>query len=859
MSLWSEIESILPLVEKPARYIGGERGSVIKAHEGRATFALAFPEVYELGASHFGGLIIYNILNSEDDIVCERVYMPWEDMRAKLIERKIPLVTLETKTPLKDFNVVGFSLEHELSYTNVLDMLNLAGIPITSASRSEDDPIVIAGGVSAFNPEPMTPFFDAFYIGDAEVNLVDVVRFIGRNKGKIPRRELIRDLARFDGIYVPALYKPRFIDGRFDGFEVEDEAPYPVKANIAPELKDEFYPKPPIIPWIEVVHNRLRVEINRGCPKGCRFCQAGFVYRPNREREVESIVSELRRNYELTGWAQIGVLSLSATDYSNIIPLIDSLRPWIEHENIEFSLPSIRPEKLSHETFRLIGFMRKTGLTFAPEAGTERLRAVINKPYDIDKLYWACEKAFKLGWRGVKLYFMIGLPTETDEDLFGIVEILRNVSRIAKRFKSNVRVTVSPFVPKPHTPFSWARQIDAAEIKRRGWLIKSRCPGNVNVDLRRAEVSILEGILSRGDRRLGDVIMRAWQKGAINAAWKESFKPELFFEAMSECGLSVDEFLRERDTNEPLPWDIIDKGIKREFLIAEYNRALLGKTLPPCDTRNCEKCDFCDIPPQRIAEPAKIKIDGGEEFIEYGRFPRRKGKEGRIFAPYIRIKYRRCDMMRFLGHLDVVRLWEMSLRRAKVPVSVSEGFHKHLRITYGPPLPLGAESEAEYMDIKLSKPIGEHTIARLSSTLPDGMDVISYKALNAKPAPLQSVVSAALWECKLQLQPERLEEVFSWAEKQAKIPVKRHKKTLDIRRFLLGWRVQPDDGSSKLMLLLMAGDRGSGRPQEYLSAYGISEDIIAVSRFVRKELLIPVEDGYVNPFGERVDVSFFGT
>ncbi len=854
MSFWSEIERLLPLVEKPGRYIGGELGSIVKDHEGKLRFALVFPEVYELGASHFGGLVIYNIVNKDPELVCERIYMPWHDMRNLMRQRRIPPLSLETKTPISQFDVVGFTLENELSYTNVLEMLDMGGIPLRSSARGEGDPIVIAGGSCAFHPEPVAEFFDAIYVGDAEVALVDLLHYVKRNKGALPRRKLLEGLCEFPGVYVPSLYGVRYDGGRFAGFSAEGGAPLPVKAATVPRLEDGFYPTPPIVPWVEVVHNRLRAELARGCGRGCRFCESGFTYRPLRERPAEAVVAELMRNFAATGWDEIGLLALSTTDYSDLDGLVRRLGGWVKDNKLKFALPSVRVEHVSDELLELVGYGRKSGLTFAPEAGTQRLRAVLNKPLDEDKFFETLELAFRKKWRSVKLYFMFGLPTETEDDLDGLVDLVRRADALAKRYKAKLKVALSPFVPRPHTPFQWERQLGAEELRRREEYVLSRLPRRVEVLRRNPYVSILEGVLARGDRRFCDIIELAWRKGGIYAAWSEFFEPRIFLEALEEVGFSLEGCLAERAEDEPLPWDVIDKGLRRDFLRAERARAMQGKLTLPCWTRDCARCRFCDVPQQVLA-----RTSAASAATSFGRRPRREHKTPLVFAPVVRVRYARRGLMRFLGHLDVLRLWERTLRRARFPVAFTEGYHVHPKLSFSPPLPLGAESEAEYVDVFLSGAVSEANIHALARALPEGMELRGYQPFHRKPKPLQASVEAALWECEVAASRSLVEDALNWVTQQGSISFRRHERTVDIRPLILAWRI---DGGNKarcsFSLVLRAGDKGSGRPQEFLIAAGMSEETALCGRFVRKELLIPAAEGWKTPFGEpfEIDRSF---
>ena len=744
----SSLDNLRCEVAGPSRYLGTEVNTVKKRHDAvKLRIALAFPDLYDIGTSHFGLQILYSILNKHPDIAAERVFAPGLDMAAALRREGLPLFTLESQSPLKQFDLIGFSLLYELNFTNVLAMLDLAGIPFRASRRGPEFPLIIAGGPCTVNPEPMAEFFDAMVVGDGETVICDMARawMHWKEAGEEEKEALFSRWAHIEGVYVPSFFQPRWDDSGFQRlFPKKGNAGEPIGTSVTravvPDLDQASFPEAPVVPFGRPVHDRLRIEVARGCTRGCRFCQAGMIYRPVRERSLENLEGLTRRALVCTGYDDISLLSLSTGDYSCLTPLMQDLI-GSSSGSVAVSLPSFRAGTLSQEMMALVQKVRKTGFTIAPEAGSERLRRVINKNLSEEEILETVEHAFSLGWQVIKLYFMIGLPTETRADIDAIVDLVKKIHRRKGKAgkKAKINVSVATFIPKPHTPFQWQGQLPIVEASEIIDILHQRLkiPG-VQFKWQKPEVSRIEGLWARGDRRLAELLEAAYQRGCQFDGWSDCFDYDAWLAACEDTGIDPDFYVhRARAADEALPWDHIDCRVRKSFLWNEFENSIKEISTPDCRFDQCSACGVCDFSAirPRIAEN---KTPPGPERPK-GQTAGRQAKESDVEIR-LRMRYAKLGPAQYFGQLELVQMFLRALRRAGIEMRYSQGFHPKPKISFHEALPVGVQSQQE--DFYLSVHTAPHTeaetetaISRINRQLPEGLTLLDCRRVPSKSSP----------------------------------------------------------------------------------------------------------------------------
>ena len=741
-------DNILSSVSKPSRYIGKEWNAISSDNKKNPLrFLLAFPDTYEIGMSHLGMRILYNLLNKETDIRAERVFAPARDYTEQLKKRNLSILSLETETPICEFDIIGFSLQYELGYTNVLNVLSCGNIPLRSKDRTDKDPFVLAGGPCVFNPEPMAYFFDAYLIGDAENTAIEVSRVIKTSKLKnCARQDILIKLSKISGVYVPSLYDTELDEKTGKLVVKQGDAPYPIRRRIEFDLDKFPYPLSFPVPYCEAVHDRINVEVSRGCNSGCRFCQAGIIYRPNRPRNPNTIIDIIMSNLKGTGYDEISLTSLDLSSYPNLDGFIGCVMDKLRDNKISLSIPSVRTTAISENIAKQIQSVRKTGFTIAPEAGTQHLRDVINKNISEKDILDAVGFAFSQGWQLIKLYFMIGLPTETDEDIEAIFELSCRLSKIGKnisRKSGNINVSISTFVPKPHTPFQWLPMLRREDIiakqNRLLDLIKPR--KSIKLKWHDANSSYLEAIMSRGDRRIGDVIEHAFLNGACMDAWTDELRFEIWEKSFIELGIDPESYLyKPYSLDDKLPWSHIDTGVKTDFLREEYEKAFKAELTYPCGKKRCYNCGVC-TQEFLIKNDFVGLLDSPDSTPEIDK----NNEQDRKFYSYMGF-FKKVGALKILSNRELINTIIRAFRRAGIAMNHSYGFNPHPRFSFGPALSVGMQALREPFQFELLDKLIEPDIERMvNEKLPEELrifDIVYYD----KPPKMHKLIINAVYK-----------------------------------------------------------------------------------------------------------------
>jgi len=792
-------------IEKPLRYIGGELNSVVKK-SCRSSFLLAFPDTYEIGMSHFGSRILYDVVNSTPDYCMERVYMPWIDACREMRSKNIPLTSLESMKTFNEFDAVGFSFQHELACTNVLAMLELGGIELFAEKRTGKTPIIIAGGSVSFNPAPMSPFVDVFVVGEAEEVILDIMNILAETRD---RKERLHSLSKLKGVYVPSIHG-------------EDHV---VERLLVKDMNSSPIVKRPLVPYLDLVHDRLTYEIQRGCNRGCRFCQAGIIYRPVRQRSPKDILEHIQKDIALTGYRDVGFLSLNACDYAPLMRMIGDLSDSFKGSGIYLSLPSLRIESINDEFLKVFSKLPRVGFTIAPEAGSEKLRKVINKDITEDEILDTIETVSGLGWTSIKTYFMTGLPTEEASDIEAIVDLSYKMLKRLKDRRSMLTVSVSNFVPKPQTPFQWEKQLTAEQFNEKiSNLTRNVRHRNISLKWGDPKMSEVEGVLCRGDKKIGELIYSVYKKGELFSGWGNVFDHCKWIEAMKELGIDKQEYLAERAVDQKLPWHNISTGVDVSWLKNERGKAYQLNSTGHCTFGKCEGCGVC--------QTFDVKNIVAEKTLGEDIKPVKKHKSEKKHK--FRCLYSKVGRFRWMGHFELMNAVEKAMLRADIPISVSQGFKPACALSFSPPVGLGAESCVELVDVSLYSDISEEQfVQRTNEQLPLELSFKKVWRLPMSASSLYQDINSASWQAYVpMLSGVADKNSISVLGKTIKVEKKGITKMIKLDDFIKDISVKEDNDGIIMGFEISFIDGKTVKPLEVVKAAvpGVREDEVVLTR-----------------------------
>lgn len=820
-------EPLLSQVRKPSRYCGNEVNSRSQPWDkSKLRYALVFPDMYEIGMSHQGLQILYHIINDQPQLLAERVYAPDTDLEELLRSSHTPLFSLESRHSLADFDVLAITLPYELCATNILTILDLAGIPLRAADRDPArHPLILGGGPGAFNPEPIADFFDALLLGDGEEAIVEISAILlAAKEENWSTDHLFTNLATSPGVYIPARYTPTY-NGQDEFTGLHSSPPiHPVRRRILNQLPKTI-PPAPLVPLNKIVHDRLGLEVARGCTRGCRFCQAGIIYRPVRERSPEQLYDMALSGINATGFEEMALLSLSTGDYSCLSPLLVKLMDYFAQRQVSVSLPSMRVGTLTPDIMAQIKRVRKSGFTVAPEAGTDRLRRVINKGITEEDLLATCSAAFELGWKLLKFYFMFGLPTEQQEDIQAIADLAGKAMKMGKGPGRAITVSAATFVPKPHTPFQWQRQLSIEEgFARIDYLKEALRSKGAKLRWGNPKMSFLEGVFARGDRQLSFLIEEAWQRGARFDAWSDYFNLSTWQGAATALGIKLERYLEPRPMDHPLPWDHLDCGVAPEFLRDEYDRALSEAYTPDCRQHGCQKCGLCDF---KDVFPRTFQNHQPQWPATTGTTP----PQGQSHHHY-RLDYQRLQRSRLLSHLELLQLFFRAFNRVGLPIHYSKGYNPSPKVSFSPALPLGTESLCEYLLLDCQTTIDcEKFTETLNATLPEGMTITAITAIQDKSIPNRTISTYRI-NLPLAIDTQVVASFMAAPSFQVTVIRKKKERQIDARLLVVNL-IKVDENVLELKLLAEVSKAGL-KPMEIITAIGnLSPQQIQATRVVK--------------------------